>query len=69
MSYVMSAFGVGAVVWGIVIPKLSDKFGRKPLVIVAAAMGAIGNIGILLAPPNVYLMMLIAFVGLSLIHI
>lgn len=63
MSYVMSAFGVGAVVWGIVIPKLSDKFGRKPLVIVAAAMGAIGNIGILLAPPNVYLMMLIAFVG------
>jgi predicted MFS family arabinose efflux permease len=63
MSYVMGAFGVGAIFWGVVVPGLSDKVGRKPMVLIAAALGVFASVGILLAPPNLPLLMLIAFVG------
>jgi MFS transporter, ACS family, hexuronate transporter len=63
MSYVMSAFGVGAILWGVLIPRLSDKFGRKPLVMIAALMGICAPLGILYGPANVPLLMLIAFFG------
>jgi predicted MFS family arabinose efflux permease len=63
MSYVMSAFGAGAIFWGIVVPGLSDKVGRKPMVLIAAALGVFSSIGILFAPSSLPLLMLIAFVG------
>jgi predicted MFS family arabinose efflux permease len=63
MSYVMAAFGVGAVIWGVLIPRLSDKFGRKPMVVIAAVMGICAPLGILYAPANVPLLMFIAFFG------
>lgn len=63
MSYVMSSFGVGAIVWGLVVPGLSDKFGRKPLVIIAAVMGVFASVGIIMAPPSVPVLCLIAFIG------
>lgn len=63
MSYVMAAFGVGAILWGILIPRLSDKFGRKPMVLIAALMGICAPLGILYAPANVPLLMFIAFFG------
>lgn len=34
MGKTMSVFGLGAIVWGVVVPALSDKFGRKPMVII-----------------------------------
>lgn len=34
MGKIMSGFGLGAVIWGIVGPALSDKLGRKPVTIV-----------------------------------
>jgi len=63
MSYVMSAFGIGAILWGVLIPRLSDKFGRKPLVIIAAIMGICGPLGILYGPTNILFLMFIAFFG------
>ena len=33
MGKIMGAFGVGSIIWGAVVPALSDKFGRKPVVI------------------------------------
>lgn len=33
MGKTMGAFGVGAILWGAIVPALSDKFGRKPMVI------------------------------------
>ncbi len=63
MSYVMSAFGVGAMLWGVLIPRLSDRFGRKPLVVIAALMGICAPLGVLYAPANVPLLMFIAFFG------
>jgi MFS transporter, ACS family, hexuronate transporter len=63
MSYVMSAFGVGAILWGVLIPRLSDKFGRKPMVMIAALMGISAPLGIIYAPVNVPLLMFLAFFG------
>lgn len=63
MSYVMGAFGAGAIFWGILVPGLSDKVGRKPMVLIAAALGVFASIGILYAPSNLLLLMLVAFVG------
>jgi MFS family permease len=34
MGKAMSAFGLGSIIWGIVVPALSDKFGRKPITII-----------------------------------
>jgi MFS family permease len=33
MGKTMGAFGLGAIIWGAVVPALSDKLGRKPVVI------------------------------------
>lgn len=63
MSYVMGAFGAGAIVWGLTVPGLSDRFGRKPLVLIAAVMGVFASVGIVLAPANVPLLCVIAFIG------
>jgi len=63
MSQVMAAFGVGAILWGILIPKLSDTFGRKPLVIIAACLGLLSSFGIILAPVNLPIVIIIAFFG------
>jgi MFS family permease len=63
MSYVMSAFGVGAILWGVLIPRLSDKYGRKPLVVISAVMGICAPLGILYGPADVLFLMFVAFFG------
>ena len=63
MSQIMAAFGVGAIVWGVLVPKLSDIFGRKPLVIIAAVMALLSSFGIVYAPTNLPLLLVIAFFG------
>ncbi len=47
MSYIMAAFGVGAVVWGAVVPGLSDKFGRKPAIIFFTFLSLLSPLGLL----------------------
>jgi predicted MFS family arabinose efflux permease len=34
MGKTMAAFGLGSIIWGALVPALSDKFGRKPMVII-----------------------------------
>ena len=34
MGKTMGAFGLGSILWGAIVPALSDKFGRKPMVII-----------------------------------
>jgi MFS family permease len=41
MSKVMSAFGLGGLIWGVVVPALSDKFGRKRVVITFYLLSAL----------------------------
>jgi MFS family permease len=33
MGKAMGVFGLGSLLWGAIVPALSDKFGRKPMVI------------------------------------
>ena len=48
MSYIMAVFGAGAVVWGIIVPAFSDRYGRKPAVIVFTLISVISPLGLML---------------------
>lgn len=48
MGLIMSCYGIGAIIWGIVLPRLSDVFGRKPLVIIGCFLSILANLGLLL---------------------
>jgi predicted MFS family arabinose efflux permease len=64
MSLVMSALGVGGIVWGMVVPALSDKYGRKPILIIFSLLSTATPLGFLLVPAdNVPLMMFFGFLG------
>ncbi|MDR0520102.1 MAG: MFS transporter [Clostridiales Family XIII bacterium] len=65
MSYVMAALGVGAIVWGVVIPKISDVLGRKPLVIFGILLACASTFLLNIAPANVPLLMVLAFLSWS----
>ena len=41
MGKIMAAFGFATIIWGVVLPALSDKFGRKPIVIIFFSLSAI----------------------------
>lgn len=41
MAIMMSAFELGGIIWGVVISALSDKFGRKPVIIIFFLLGAL----------------------------
>jgi predicted MFS family arabinose efflux permease len=62
MSYVMAAAGIGAVVWGMLVPSMSDFFGRKPAVIIFTLLSAISPIGLLMASSPAMISILV-FVG------
>jgi len=64
MSYVMAAFGAGAVVWGVLVPSLSDRLGRKPMVIVFTLLSLISPLGLLFASSPL-IIGLCAFLGWS----
>jgi len=64
MSFVMAAFGVGAVVWGILVPSLSDRFGRKPIAILFTLFSIISPLGLLFFSSPVAIA-LCAFIGWS----
>jgi MFS family permease len=62
MSFIMSCYGIGAIIWGIVIPKLSDIFGRKPLIIIGCFMSILANLGLLLSD-NAAIMAVCCIIG------
>ena len=53
MSYIMAMFGVGAVVWGVLVPSLSDRFGRRPIAIVFSLLSVVSPLGLLLSSSSV----------------
>jgi predicted MFS family arabinose efflux permease len=65
MSYVMAAFGAGAIVWGVVIPKISDVAGRKPMVIFGIALACASTFLLNIAPANIPLLIALAFLSWS----
>jgi len=64
MGFIMTALGVGGIVWGITVPALSDKFGRKPIIIIFGLLSVITPLGLLYVPAgNLTLLYLCAFLG------
>lgn len=62
MGFIMSCYGIGAIIWGIVIPRLSDIVGRKPMVIIGALLSILANLGLLMSD-NMAVMAVCCIVG------
>ena len=64
MSLIMSAMGLGAVVWGMAVPSLSDHYGRKPMIILFTLISIVSPLGLYFTPASsLWLMAFFAFVG------
>lgn len=64
MSYVMSALGIGGFLWGFAIPAISDRLGRKPVMIASSFVAALAPIGfIYLGGSSLWVLALIGFIG------
>ncbi|MEO5998206.1 MAG: MFS transporter, partial [Chitinophagaceae bacterium] len=65
MGKTMSAFGLGSIIWGILVPALSDKFGRKPLVIIFFFLSALMPFGVIYAGKSFGSLSLLVLLGSS----
>jgi len=63
MSYVMAAVGLSAAVWGFVVPALSDRWGRKPAMIIFSLISMLGPLSILYFNGPFWLLMLLVIIG------
>lgn len=46
MAVIMSCFGVGAIIWGIIVPKIGDTIGRKPTIFIFCLISCVAPFGI-----------------------
>jgi len=59
----MGAFGVGSIIWGAVVPALSDKLGRKPVVIFFFFMSILMPLSVVFAGNDFGLVALLILLG------
>jgi MFS family permease len=50
MSWLISSLGISSAFFGLALPWLSDRFGRKPVVLIFSAMALVMPIGVAFAP-------------------
>lgn len=55
MSWIMSSFGVASMAIAFLVPGASDRFGRKPVILVAACLGLVLPLGLLFVSGNALL--------------
>jgi ACS family hexuronate transporter-like MFS transporter len=65
MSYLVSVLGLAASIWCFFVPGLSDKIGRKPVMIIFCALGVITPLGALYYHGSLLIIALLLFVGWS----
>jgi MFS family permease len=67
MSLVMSCLGAAWVIWGFVVPALSDRIGRKPAMVIFAFIAACCPIALMhvASPLALGLLMLATYTGLG----
>ncbi|GHH99799.1 MFS transporter [Neobacillus kokaensis] len=61
MSVIMSVAGAAAMVWGLVVPAISDKLGRKPLMTLFALISALSPLVILYSNAPIVIFALLIF--------
>jgi MFS family permease len=63
MGFLMATFGFSSMICGVAIPGASDVFGRKPVIIIAAAAGMVLSLGVLFAQNVLWQMFLVIGLG------
>ncbi|MDR0519992.1 MAG: MFS transporter [Clostridiales Family XIII bacterium] len=64
MSFMISALGIGAVCFGMIVPAISDRIGRKPSMHIFTLVAILAPLGILLVPKEAFaLMFVICIIG------
>lgn len=61
MSLIIASFGLGFAVFGIIVPMLSDKYGRKPIVLIFSLFLIFTPIAVILIPSVPMLMLGVFF--------
>jgi predicted MFS family arabinose efflux permease len=65
MSYLMAAAGLSTPIFGFLVPGLSDRFGRKPVMIVFSFIGLVTAFTALWFTGPLWLMAILLFIGWS----
>lgn len=65
MGKTMGAFGLGALIWGVVVPALSDKFGRKPMVIIFLLLSALMPLSVIYSGKSFVNLSVLVLLGTS----
>lgn len=66
MSFMISALGIGAVCFGMIVPAISDKIGRKPAMHIFTLTAILAPLGLMLIPKESFaLMFIICIIGWS----
>jgi predicted MFS family arabinose efflux permease len=63
MSLLMSLMGIGGLLAALVVPHLSDRFGRRRTLVVSALLGVIGPLGLLLPYDSLPILAVSVFIG------
>jgi ACS family hexuronate transporter-like MFS transporter len=65
MSWLMSVLGLSAAFFSFVVPRLSDRYGRRPVVVVFNLVGLLVPLAVLYYGGSVYALALLVFLGWS----
>lgn len=63
MSFIMSVLGLSGATLGLLLPALSDRVGRRPVTIVACALGILFPVGSLYCGDSLALLTVFAYLG------
>ena len=63
MGFMMSLLGVGGCAASLILPALSDRIGRKPVLLTGFTLGLITPLGVLFAPHDTVVLMMTIAVG------
>jgi MFS family permease len=69
MSYLMGSLGIAAAIYSFVVSGLSDKIGRKPVMLVLPFLSLVGPLGVLFLDPTAFAGYGTSFSFLGLFHV
>lgn len=69
MGKIMSGFGLGAIIWGIVGPAISDKLGRKPVTIIFIFLSAFAPLSVVYFGNNISSLLTFVLLGTSIMGV
>jgi MFS family permease len=65
MGYLIGALGISSAIFGLALPALSDRVGRKPVVLFFSAIALIIPLGVAFGPPDPLMVGILLLIGWS----